>query len=72
MEEKYLARQEALKGVIKDLHTRLENHVDYTDIQLGATQGIVDALESRINMYKETAKQAKAVLRIPRLCHTYH
>lgn len=23
-------------------------------------------------MYKETAKQAKAVLRIPRLCHTYH
>ena len=23
-------------------------------------------------MYKGTAKQAKAVLRIPRLCHTYH
>ena len=72
MEEKHRQQRERLKDVIKDLHTRIDHYKDYTDIQLGATQGIVDALESRIDKYKETAKQAKAVLRIPRLCHTYH
>lgn len=58
--------------MIRKLHTRFDNYKDYTDIQLNTTQGIVDALNRRINSYKETAKQAKAVLRIPRLCHVYH
>ena len=72
MEEKYQKQIQRLKHVIKKQHEKFDNFKALSDIELRTKQGISDCLDRKINSYKETAKQAKAVLRIPRLCHVYH
>lgn len=72
MEESYKQKLRKCRDVIENLHTRQKNFKTFADIERRCAKGIAKALKGRIEMYKETAKQAKAVLRIPRLCHTYH
>ena len=45
---------------------------EYSDIQIAVSNAKTKILMERIDKYLEVAKQAKAVLRIPRLCTLYH
>ena len=41
-------------------------------MQLDISNAQVDTFKGRIDKYLEVAKQAKSVLRVPRLCTMYH
>ena len=42
------------------------------EMQIDVSNAQVDILKNRIDKYLEVAKQAKSVLRVPRLCNMYH
>lgn len=53
-------------------HDRFACQLEYADLQIEISDTQVNNLKGRIDKYLEIAKQAKSVLRIPRLCNQYH
>ena len=67
--DKYI---EKLHKVMRKDHDRFSSQIEYAELQLEVSDTQVDILKNRIDKYLEIAKQAKSVLRIPRLCNQYH
>ena len=53
-------------------YERFNQQVEYSDLQLEVANAHSRILRGRIDKYLEVAKQAKSVLRVPRLCSMYH
>ena len=58
--------------MLKRDHNNYQNQIEYMEMQIDVSNAQVDILKNRIDKYLEVAKQAKSVLRVPRLCNMYH
>ena len=67
--EKYIDR---LKKVMTRDYDKFQQQLEYVDLQLEVANANTGILRGRIDKYLEVAKQAKSVLRVPRLCSLYH
>lgn len=67
--ENYITK---LQKIMKRDHDIFQNQLEYTEVQVDLANAQVKILKSRIDKYLEVAKQAKSVLRVPRLCNMYH
>ena len=63
---------EKLKEQMLKDHEQFEKQIEYSDLQLDVANAHSKILRGRIDKYLEVAKQAKSVLRVPRLCNMYH
>ena len=62
----------SLSKIMKRDHVNFVNQIEYTELQVDCAEAQVAILTNRIDKYLQVAKQAKSVLRIPRLCNQYH
>ena len=72
VEKRYEAYIQKLQRVLKRDHNNYQNQIEYMEMQIDVSNAQVDILKNRIDKYLEVAKQAKSVLRVPRLCNMYH